>query len=77
LTFTKGNEFQRLFELKKNEDQNNIKNGDYDPERYYCLHSKTTDTTVSRANQLKGKASPENLQKGGTTKLSDLKGQYV
>jgi hypothetical protein len=31
--FTKEpNEFQRLFELKKNEDQNNIKNGDYDPE---------------------------------------------
>jgi thiol-disulfide isomerase/thioredoxin len=35
---------------------------------------------VSRANQLKGKASPEftfENHKGGTTKLSDLKGQYV
>jgi hypothetical protein len=49
--FTKEpNEFQRLFELKKNEDQNNIKNGDYDPEfkRYYCLHPKTTTDTFCK-----------------------------
>jgi hypothetical protein len=52
--------------------------------RYYCLirkqqqiHSPSVCQCV-RANQLKGKASPEftfENHKGGTTKLSDLKGQ--
>lgn len=82
-------EFQRLFEIKKQEDQNNIEVGDYDPEFKTILLSSFENNNryilqayanVSRANQLKGKASPEftfENHKGGTTKLSDLKGQYV
>jgi hypothetical protein len=83
----RSNEFQRLFELKKNEDQNNIKNGDYDPElkRYYCS-SENNNRYILQAyanvpcQSIKRKASPEftfENHKGGTTKLSDLKGQYV
>ena len=88
--FTKEpNEFQRLFELKKNEDQNNIKNGDYDPEFKTILLSSFENNnryilqayeSISRANKLKGNPSPDFLfenHKGGATKLSDLKGKYV
>jgi thiol-disulfide isomerase/thioredoxin len=88
--FTKEpNEFQRLFDIKKQEDQNSIENGDYDPEFKAVLLSSFANNNsyvlqaynnVYHANQLKGKPSPEftfENHKGGTTKLSDLKGQYV
>lgn len=88
--FTKEqSEFQKLFELKKKEDLANLEVGDYDPEFKKILLASFENNnryilqayeSVSRANKLKGTPSPEfNFEnhKGGTTKLSDLKGKYV
>ncbi|MFT5253833.1 MAG: thiol-disulfide isomerase/thioredoxin [Flavobacteriales bacterium] len=88
--FTKEkSEFEKLFEIKKKEDQANLEVGDYDPEFKKILLASFENNnryilqayeSVSPANKLKGTPSPEfNFEnhKGGTTKLSDLKGMYV
>jgi hypothetical protein len=59
--------------------------GDYDPEFLASFENNNryilqAYESVSRANKLKGTPSPEfNFEnhKGGTTKLSDIKGKYV
>lgn len=88
--FTKEeSDFQKLFEIKKKEDRANLESGDYDPDFTKILLASFENNnryilqayeSILRANKLKGTPSPEfNFEnyKGGTTKLSGLKGKYV